>query len=308
MAMSEDHIALAAEYALGTLDADERAQVEAMMATDRDFAAVVESWEIRLSVLNQMVGGVEPSPQVWERIKTAIGASGEQQAFELPAAASAVSPATVEAAPKTDTAIVPPTPANDTGSGLSPESMRVVRFAKQTYVWKRVAGVAGALAASLLLVIGAQLYQPDLLPNALRPPVRTQIVKVETPPAAMPAQYVAVLQQDGNSPAFILTVDPANKMFMVRRVAATPEPGKSYELWLVSDKLQKPRSLGVIGSHDFTMNPSMASYDPEMVSKATYAVTIEPEGGSPTGVATGPIVYSGKLVESMPPMPVQPKQ
>ncbi|MFC0239842.1 anti-sigma factor [Rhodopseudomonas telluris] len=296
MAMSEDHIALAAEYALGTLDADERAQVEAMMAADKDYAAVVESWQIRLSALNQMVGGVEPSPEVWERIKAAIGAAGDQQAFALPLAA---------AAPASDTVIVPPRPANDTG--LSPESMRVVRFAKQTYVWKRVAGATGAIAAALLLVLGAQLYQPDLLPNALRPPVRTQIVKVETPAPAMPAQYVAVLQQGGDSPAFILTVDPANKMFMVRRVAATPEPGKSYELWLVSDKLQKPRSLGVIGSHDFTINPSMASYDPDMVNKATYAVTIEPEGGSPTGVATGPIVYSGKLVETMPPMPVPPK-
>ena len=35
MAYSEDHIALAAEYALGTLDADERAQVEAMMSRGR---------------------------------------------------------------------------------------------------------------------------------------------------------------------------------------------------------------------------------------------------------------------------------
>lgn len=301
MAMSEDHIALAAEYALGTLDADERAQVEALMAADKDYAAVVESWQIRLSALNQMVGGVEPSPDVWERIKAAIIASGDQQAFALPASAAAP-------VPPSDTVIVPPLPANDTGSGLSPESMRVVRFAKQTYVWKRVAGASGAIAAALLLVLGAQLYQPDLLPNALRPPVRTQIVKVETPAPAMPAQYVAVLQQGGDSPAFILTVDPANKMFMVRRVAATPEPGKSYELWLVSDKLQKPRSLGVIGTHDFTLNPSMASYDPDMVNKATYAVTVEPEGGSPTGVATGPIVYSGKLVETMPPMPVPPKQ
>ena len=34
MAYSEDHIALAAEYALGTLDAEERAQVEAMMSVD----------------------------------------------------------------------------------------------------------------------------------------------------------------------------------------------------------------------------------------------------------------------------------
>ena len=56
MAYSEDHIALAAEYALGTLDAAERAQVETMMAVDSDFAAVVQAWEFRLSALNQMVG------------------------------------------------------------------------------------------------------------------------------------------------------------------------------------------------------------------------------------------------------------
>ena len=37
MAYSEDHIALAAEYALGTLDAGERSQVETMMAVDTEF-------------------------------------------------------------------------------------------------------------------------------------------------------------------------------------------------------------------------------------------------------------------------------
>ena len=43
MAYNEDHIALAAEYALGTLDAGERDQVETMMAVDDQFAAVVIS-------------------------------------------------------------------------------------------------------------------------------------------------------------------------------------------------------------------------------------------------------------------------
>src|SRR6266702_522369 len=55
MPYSEDHIALAAEYALGTLDADERAQVETMMSVDKDFAAIVDAWEDKLSVLDQMV-------------------------------------------------------------------------------------------------------------------------------------------------------------------------------------------------------------------------------------------------------------
>jgi hypothetical protein len=73
MAYSEDHIALAAEYALGTLDAEERAQVETMMAVDREYAAIVQAWEFRLGSLNQMVGAIEPRPIVWENIRAAIG-------------------------------------------------------------------------------------------------------------------------------------------------------------------------------------------------------------------------------------------
>src|SRR5438270_8932360 len=80
MAYSEDHIALAAEYALGTLDADERTQVEMMMAVDTEFTAVVHAWEYRLGALNQMVGSVEPRPIVWENIKAAIGHSAGSQA------------------------------------------------------------------------------------------------------------------------------------------------------------------------------------------------------------------------------------
>src|SRR6185295_13891142 len=80
MAYSEDHIALAAEYALGTLDAGERAQVETMMAVDTEFTAIVRAWEYRLGVLNQMVGSIEPRPIVWENIKAAIGHSTESQA------------------------------------------------------------------------------------------------------------------------------------------------------------------------------------------------------------------------------------
>ena len=41
------------------------------------------------------------------------------------------------------------------------------------------------------------------------------------------------------------------------------EPGKSYELWVISDRLGAPRSLGVIGEGDFTARPTLASYDNE---------------------------------------------
>ena len=54
-------------------------------------------------------------------------------------------------------------------------------------------------------------------------------------------------------------------------------------------------------SSDFTARPVLSGYDSDLVDQATYAVSLEPEGGSPTGAPTGPIVYTGKLIETVPP-------
>src|SRR5690348_7672842 len=82
MPYAEDHIMLAAEYALGTLDAEEREQAEAMMAMDGEFEAIVTAWQLRLAALNQMVGPVEPRGLVWERIQAAIASEPGQRALE----------------------------------------------------------------------------------------------------------------------------------------------------------------------------------------------------------------------------------
>ena len=284
MTYSEDHIALAAEYALGTLDADERAQVDTMMSVDKDFTAMVEAWERKLGVLNQMVGSVEPRPEVWDKIRTAAGLSEPQAALVLPQASS------------------PPVAPVVGESVAAAETSNVVQFPGQIRRWRNVATVATAIAAALVAMIAVQVYQPELLPEGIRPKPRTQIVEVKTPSAPVPsAQYVAVLQKDGESPAFILTVDGTTRNFTVRKVgASTAEPGKSYELWLISDKLAQPRSLGVIGSGDFTARPTLASYDPDMVKAATYAVTVEQQGGSPDGKPTSAPVFAGKLIETVP--------
>ena len=311
MAYSEDHIALAAEYALGTLDAAERAQVETMMAVDSDFAAVVQAWEFRLSALNQMVGLVEPRPELWERIKAEI-------ARTAPVAVDAPEPpgAIVLDAPPVLAADGPAVTAaeDDTATGKTTElkaersevvaadNTNVIQLSSKVRQLRIVANVMTAVAAMLLALIGVQIYRPELLPPPLQPKARVQTAEVKVPAGAQPsAQFVALLQKDAASPAFILTVDAGSKTYTVRRVGAAPEPGKSFELWIVSDKLQKPRSLGVIGGSDFTSRPVLSAYDADTVSRATYAVTVEPEGGSPTGQATGPIVFTGKLIETVPP-------
>ena len=286
MTYSEDHIALAAEYALGTLDAGERTQVETMMAVDTEFIAVVHAWEYRLGVLNQMVGSVEPRPIVWESIKAAIGHSGEQMPLVLP-----------EAPP-------PPLPVAPVVAGPAPvaDNSNVIQLSGRLKRMRTMVSVATALAAALIAMLAVQVYQPDLLPEGLRPKPRIQTVEVKTQalPAQPSAQYVALLQRDGGSPAFILTVDAATKNFTVRKVGADAEPGKSFELWLISDRLPQPRSLGVIGGSEFTARPVLASYDANTINAATYAVTVEQAGGSPDGKPHSAPVYTGKLIETVP--------
>jgi anti-sigma-K factor RskA len=283
MAYSEDHIALAAEYALGTLDAEERAEVEAMMSADKDFTAMVEAWEHKLADLNQMVGSVEPRPEVWDKIRTATGLAEPQAPLVLPDA-----PQPVVAEVSEPAAVVDPS--------------NVIRLSSEARRWRNVATLTTAIAAALVAMIAIGVYQPDLLPERIRPKPRTQVVEAKTPPTPAPsAQYVAVLQKEGGSPGFILTVDAATRNFTLRKVDASAEPGKSFELWLISDKLPQPRSLGVIDSGDFTARPVLASYDPDLINTATYAVTVEQAGGSPDGKPHSAPVFTGKLIETVPP-------
>ena len=241
MSMDEDREILAGEYALGTLDAFERAQAERLILSDTAFAARVVYWERRLSLLAEAVDGVEPPASVWQNILTG-----------LPGAA-----------------VLAGTPSG---------SAEIVYLTRKLNRWRTATYVAGALAASLLLFIG---------------------VREATQPAPDLGRYVAVLQADKVSPGFLLTVDLKTKDFTVRRVGAEASRDRSFELWLVHDKFPQPRSLGVIGDHEFTRS-QLAAFDPQIINEATYAVTVEPPGGSPTGVATGPIVYVGKLIEAVP--------
>lgn len=351
MSYSEDHIALAAEYALGTLDADERALVETMMIVDRGFQDVVAAWEHKLAPLHEMVGAFEPPAHVWDNIKAAAGLTGRQMPMsdmpayvELPAeeeppsayvperpahipegppsyrhlapseADVARARAELEAAARASrpaqpepeivvTPVPPPEAVAPPPPRIEPERSNVVEMQSR----RRGAPVFGflmmAVAASLAAVVALQAYRPELLPEQLRVKPKIVTVEVKTPAPPIGSQFVALLQTDTSLPAFILTVDTATKNFTVRKVGAVAEPGKSYELWLISDKLQKPRSLGVIGNSDFTVRPSLAAYDNDTINKATYAVTVEQEGGSTSGSPTSAPIFTGKLVESVPTLP-----
>src|SRR6266850_1657393 len=136
MPYSEDHIALAAEYALGTLDADERAQVETMMSVDKDFAAIVDAWQDKLSVLNQMIGSVEPRAEVWDKIKEAVGHSEPQAPLVLPQATPPVAPEVT--APAAAEVL---------------DTSNVIQLSAHARRWRNVASFTTAIAAALVAMI-----------------------------------------------------------------------------------------------------------------------------------------------------------
>jgi anti-sigma-K factor RskA len=288
----EDFDALAAEYALGTLSEDERAEADRLAARDAEFAGRIAAWERRLGTLEAMVDPVEPPAEVWDHICTRMAETVPDAALRLPEVATAA-------------------PARDV------EASNVAILRRRVRRWRGVAALTGAMAAALLLVIGIGRYRPELLPPQLQPPVQTQIVErvVERerivqappppapPPQPAPGRFVAVLQRDTGTPAFLITVDINNRSLTVRRVAPTPEPGKSHELWLVSDRFPAPHSLGLVGAGEFTQRTALTAYDPDTIHNATFAISLEPEGGSPTGSPTGLVLFTGKLLEAMPPAP-----
>jgi anti-sigma-K factor RskA len=60
---------LAAEYVLGTLDANERTRANVLLDVDHQFLSMVRIWERRLGELHLMVEPVEPEAKIWTRIR-----------------------------------------------------------------------------------------------------------------------------------------------------------------------------------------------------------------------------------------------
>jgi anti-sigma-K factor RskA len=52
----------------------------------------------------------------------------------------------------------------------------------------------------------------------------------------------------------------------------------------------------------------LSGYDQDVINGATYAVTVEQAGGSPDGVPHSTPIYTGKLIETVPPTTPAPNR
>jgi anti-sigma-K factor RskA len=149
----------------------------------------------------------------------------------------------------------------------------VVDLKKRLGFWRGAALAATAVAAALALFIA---FKPALAPG--------------------PGNYVAVLQPEGPGPAFVASIDLKDGTISVKRLGSEAEAGKSYELWAVGGGRANPQSLGVIDASLRIPASQLGKVDPATLDETVFAISLEPQGGSPTGAPTGPVLYTGKLV------------
>lgn len=142
-----------------------------------------------------------------------------------------------------------------------------------------------ATAASLVLAFG--LYR-----EATRPPPPAIVERVEVP---VPAEtFVALLQMPQSTMHWTVSVMPGRNQLAVRAGGEPPAAAKDFdaELWLITDA--GPVSLGVIpkaGEVHRALPQGLA-----FASGRTVAVSLEPQGGSPTGQPTGPVVTTASVL------------
>lgn len=123
------------------------------------------------------------------------------------------------------------------------------------------------------------------------------------PRAEKPA-YMTVLVSDRAAPAWIAQAgrDGAITLAAVRPAFGDPQPttpeGRVMQLWGLRPGETAPTSLALLPRTPGRITIPAPALRP--VNNMLIEISLEPEGGSPTGRPTGPILFYGRLIEAPP--------
>ncbi|HEX4296776.1 MAG TPA: anti-sigma factor [Devosia sp.] len=142
-------------------------------------------------------------------------------------------------------------------------------------LWRSFAGVAAAIA---VVAIGVNIATP-------RPD-----------PRAFAAQLVAALSAQGSNVSMVALYNATTGEVRLTALSGAAVPGKDYQLWAIEGS-NAPKSMGLIkvdsGDSVKVSSDVLAGFGPG----TTLAISLEPQGGSPTGLPTGPVVAAGKAAQ-----------
>ncbi|MEC3861924.1 anti-sigma factor [Mesobacterium sp. TK19101] len=88
---------------------------------------------------------------------------------------------------------------------------------------------------------------------------------------------------------------PDSGTFMLRRDEGGFPQDSSIEIWVIPPGAAAPISVGLMQAAGLTQIPVPDALVPAMTPGTTVALSLEPQGGSPTGAPTGPILATGLL-------------
>jgi anti-sigma-K factor RskA len=134
-----------------------------------------------------------------------------------------------------------------------------------------IAAVAGLIA--LAVWTAAPWLQPSGAPQAER--------------------LVASLASDETDVRYLVVYDGDKAEIAMSHVTGARAPERDFELWVIGGG--EVLSLGVVPVGASVQLPVEGDLRQKIQAGAQFAITLEPLGGSPTGVATGPIVAAGDL-------------
>ena len=143
------------------------------------------------------------------------------------------------------------------------------------FPWPALAAFTSAIAACLLLFV---MLRPE------------PTVPVSQPtPVPRPTSVLVAMLGDAKSPVAAV-YDPANGAL---RVAAGPGVPHAHvaELWVIGGD-GVPHSLGLLSAQPTSLAPKGVDRG-RIAPGATLAISVEPRGGSPTGLPTGPVIATG---------------
>ena len=168
------------------------------------------------------------------------------------------------------------------GRGTS-EGAEIITLRRRATAWRNVAGLVTAMAAALALVV---------VPNVIRPDRPEPTVPVAQP--AQPTLMARIVSED-RATAFVVAYQPDTRELLVTPAIAGLPEGKDHELWVIGAS-GVPVSLGVVDDAAPTKLVVPASKLADLKASATMALTVEPDGGSPTGQPTSAPVAAAPLV------------
>ncbi len=159
-------------------------------------------------------------------------------------------------------------------SGRATDGVTTLRSGARS-PWPWLAAASSAIAACLLLFIAVE-------PRSA-PPVSQPI------PAARPSSVLVAMLGDAKSPVAAV-YDPATGALRVAAGPGVPD-ARVAQLWVIGGD-GVPHSLGLLAARPKVLAPRGADRG-RIAPGATLAISIEPLGGSPTGLPTGPVVATG---------------